>query len=89
MQFIWLTYSNNSRSNGRRFKLVADNIERMTPLRRSSGYPARTCITLLNGERYNVEETVEEIEELINGPSEDPVFYAVRFHDVNTTYPRR
>ena len=79
MQFIWLTYSNNSRSNGRRFKMVADNIERMTPLK--GGHPANTCITLLNGERYNVKETVFEIEELINGPVEPKTFFEVRFHD--------
>lgn len=78
MQFIWLTYANNSRSNGRSFKLVADNIERLTPLRRGRMHPANTCITLLNGEQYYVAETEDEIDELINGPTAPTIFYEIR-----------
>lgn len=54
--FIELTYRNFSRSNGRRFQLRADLIERV-----SEGHNDARLVALQNGNYYVVAEAAEDI----------------------------
>lgn len=57
--FIELTYKNYSRSNGRKFQLRADLIERI-----SEGYDNARAVTLQNGNYYSVKESATTIRQL-------------------------
>lgn len=60
--FISLTYSNYSRSNGKRFVLRADLVERVSEATRGE---AGSVITLTNGNYYVVRESKSQVTRMV------------------------